>query len=159
MRISDMPIPDLLNSLCRRAENGCLLWQLSTYKKGYGSIALSRPDGRKSTIAAHRHIWQQLNGPVPDGLFVCHTCDTPLCCEPTHLFLGTTQENTMDKVHKGRAQGKLCAADIRKIFALRDNDLTQQAIADVMGVSRSLIGLILSKTRKYKSPRYQEFTC
>lgn len=41
-------------------------------------------------------------GDVGVGLFVCHHCDNPICVNPDHLFIGTTQDNTQDKVNKGR---------------------------------------------------------
>jgi hypothetical protein len=34
---------------------------------------------------------------------VCHTCDTPPCVNPLHLFLGTDKDNSDDKIAKGRA--------------------------------------------------------
>ena len=34
---------------------------------------------------------------------VCHTCDTPLCFNPNHLFIGTRAENNKDKSRKGRS--------------------------------------------------------
>ena len=38
---------------------------------------------------AHRIAWTIANGPVPDGLFVLRTCAGGICCNPSHLYLGT----------------------------------------------------------------------
>ncbi|MGC7464261.1 HNH endonuclease [Xanthomonas citri pv. citri] len=53
-------------------------------------------------VGAHRIAWQQAFGPIPEGLQVCHRCDTPACCNPAHLFLGTAMANMRDKYSKGR---------------------------------------------------------
>lgn len=38
----------------------------------------------------------------PGDLDVLHTCDTPLCVEPTHIYAGTHQQNMQDSVNRGR---------------------------------------------------------
>jgi hypothetical protein len=57
-------------------------------------------------------MWEATNGPIPPGLFVCHTCDVNYppgdftyrrCCNVAHLFLGTPKDNVDDMVAKGRA--------------------------------------------------------
>jgi len=49
-----------------------------------------------------RFIWEQMHGEIPSKMQVCHKCDNPKCINPEHFFLGTTQENTKDKVKKDR---------------------------------------------------------
>jgi hypothetical protein len=47
--------------------------------------------------------WQLTHGIIPDGLFVLHHCDNPACCRPSHLFLGTAADNSLDMKTKGRS--------------------------------------------------------
>ncbi len=49
-----------------------------------------------------RRIYKLLVGPIPSGKCVCHHCDNPACCRPSHWFLGTNQENVQDSAKKGR---------------------------------------------------------
>ncbi len=52
----------------------------------------------------HRAAWRLMVGEIPAGLFVLHKCDNPLCCNPSHLFLGTQSDNMKDMWGKGRAR-------------------------------------------------------
>ncbi len=64
--------------------NGCLLHP-------------SQGAARKVNILRH--------GPMPAGLCVCHTCDTPACIKDGHHWRGTKAQNTQDAVAKGRHSG------------------------------------------------------
>ncbi len=77
--------------------DGCWEWQGSRNKLGYGITSL-----RGRAIRAHRVSWEIVNGPIPDGLLVCHRCDNPACVRPDHLFLGTQIDNLRDMRTKGR---------------------------------------------------------
>jgi hypothetical protein len=78
---------------------GCWLWAGAVLHTGYGAFRLNG-----ETTRAHRKAWELANGPVPDGLCVCHRCDVRLCCRPSHLFLGSYADNNADMAGKGRSR-------------------------------------------------------
>lgn len=87
----------------RKQEDGCWIWTGCTYNAGYGSVGWRyKPIGKRTMIAAHRAAWMLTNGPIPEGIDVCHTCDVRLCCNPKHLWLGTAKDNMADARRKGR---------------------------------------------------------
>jgi len=80
--------------------DGCWTWVGSVNRYGYGDFRLKR-----THALAHRVSFAMAYGPVPNGLFVCHRCDNPLCVNPVHLFAATHQDNMNDMVAKGRGRG------------------------------------------------------
>jgi hypothetical protein len=100
-----VPVADPLEVRFRRmvaagpgfGTDACWMWPGATDIKGYGRI---RAAGRM--ILAHRLSWTLQNGEIPVGMLVCHSCDVPGCVNPAHLFLGTNEDNIVDRMRKGR---------------------------------------------------------
>lgn len=90
---------------------GCWLWCGDETGGGYGRVSSSILGETRS----HRISWRLARGEIPDGLCVLHKCDTRLCVNPSHLFLGTRPENTADMMSKGRSYRKLSSADVEAI--------------------------------------------
>lgn len=84
----------------RGESDECWQWTGTKIPKGYGKISSGGHAGQ--TLLTHRVAWVLTNGPIPDGLFVCHRCDNPSCVNPHHLFLGTASDNMQDMHQKGR---------------------------------------------------------
>ena len=64
--------------------DGCWLWRGATTSqepgKDYGIVWT----GTKHVLA-HRFAYEHFVGPIPDGLTIDHTCETPRCVRPDHL--------------------------------------------------------------------------
>jgi hypothetical protein len=124
--------------------NSCWPWVGARNRFGYGTLGI----GGGKTSLAHREVWRLIIGAIPPGMCVCHSCDNPACCRPSHLFLGTPLDNARDKELKGRGnqpkgerhgRAKLTVEQVREIRASADS---QPKAAARYGVSHVLIGKI-----------------
>ena len=130
----------------------CWVWTANKTSQGYGVITVNHT----KQLYAHRVSWELHFGPVPSGKLVCHKCDNRACVNPTHLFLGTHQDNTTDMMTKKRnnpprgdrcAHSKLTAADVVEIRSLYRDGATQSSLAKKFLVSdRSIFAIIHGKT-------------
>lgn len=142
-------VRSLLGDKCY-VETGSDCWEAIGGKARHGYVLFYA--GGKRTLA-HRLAWQEANGPIPTGMFVCHHCDNPPCCRPDHLFLGTPGDNMRDMAAKGRGKrtfrpgvehpaAKLDPERVREIRGRLARGETQQSIADVYGVALTTISAV-----------------
>ena len=80
-----------------QAEEGCWLWQGMLLTQGYGCFKIAG-----KMLKAHRIAYTYAYGSIPEDLVICHTCDSPRCVKPVHLFAGTHKDNSADMMAKGR---------------------------------------------------------
>jgi hypothetical protein len=155
-------------------DDACWLWAGKNLVQGYGR--LDGPISGKKMLA-HRLAWTLTHGAIPDGLCVLHRCDTPLCVNPAHLWLGTRAENNADCNNKGRrnqAHGDACASrkyrdrmprgeqvnlakltteNIHEIRALAAAGTSSPKIAKAYSVDRSTIRNVLNGRTWFHVPQ------
>lgn len=131
-----------------RTHGECWLWKGANRKTdGYGVFSVN-----SKQWLTHRLAWCATHSEgIPPGLQVCHTCDTPLCINPNHLFVGTTQVNTADRHNKDRdyhakgeksGRSKLTDDQARQIKELRKNGQRVTDLAIIFNVSKATVSEI-----------------
>jgi hypothetical protein len=115
-----------------------MLWYRSVHVRGVKTLA-------------HRAAYTKRYGPIPEGMFVLHGCDTKACANPDHLYLGDHKQNMADAAAHGRmaraeqsGPAKLTWEVVRRIRAEAGNGESQRAIGARVGLSQSNISAILS---------------
>jgi len=140
--------------------SGCWIFMGATNDFGYGVVGAG---GRGvSNDRAHRITYKHFKGEIPNGMFVCHSCDVPSCCNPEHLFLGTPKDNVDDMVKKKRnskpprnphivgsvhSLAKLNESQVVEMRRLYACGKTQQSLAEIYGVARQTISKVVNNKR------------
>jgi hypothetical protein len=124
----------------------CWEWTASKFKDGYGAFSVSG-----KILPAHRFAYTLTKGPIPDGLFVLHSCDNRACVNPAHLRVGTDADNKQDVVERKRLAGvrngyaKLSEAEVVEIRNSYSAGERQQAIATRYGITQACVSYIINR--------------
>ena len=131
------------------SESGCWIWKAGARPNGKGVLYPRHWTDDKKSTGAHRFSFELMHGAIPNGMYVCHKCDTPMCVNPDHLFIGTHHENMNDMVRKkrsfiGRGENKKGRSKLTNWQAdqIRKTDISQQKLAAMFGVSQTTISRI-----------------
>jgi hypothetical protein len=134
------------------SDDQCWLWTGTKSSYGYGQICASRNPIRFKL--AHRLSYEIHKGPIPPTANVVrHSCDTPLCVNPNHLYAGTQADNLADMDAKGRRRtgSRVGAMNGRAVvtpddvYKIRQSDESYAKLAKTFGVSRGTIASIVKR--------------
>jgi hypothetical protein len=146
-------VREVLEASYTKVDGYCWLWTGGT-SHGYGQMRVREAWGT-SPVYAHRVSYLLAHGPIPAGMEVCHTCDTPLCVYPGHFFLGTQSDNHADMVAKKRhgigaanGQAKLSDADVVRIREMAAEGRHQGQLAVLFKIKESQVSRIISGKRR-----------
>jgi hypothetical protein len=144
--------------VAKQGEEACWEWIGTKHKKGYGSIR-----NADKMEKAHRVAYEMSKGPIPKGLLVCHKCDNPGCVNPTHLFVGTNDDNMQDMVAKGRASRQrttniLTREQAKAVYDVRYS-VSATALAKEYSVAKPTIYAIWSQRNWKEFSGEQEQQC
>lgn len=122
---------------------GCWEWLAS---KNQARRGIYNPRGAKKlgvSSLAYRVSWIIHYGELPEGSQVLHSCDNPTCVNPQHLFLGTSKDNTLDMLKKGRG-GKSKLTSVQ-VISIRSDERPRRVIAKEYGITLNMVQKIKAK--------------
>ena len=79
---------NLMDQVHFEPNSGCWLWDGPVNAGGYG---------RLNKRAAHRLSWEEHRGPIPEGMYVCHRCDTPPCINAVAVAMAEAEAERKTK--------------------------------------------------------------
>ena len=120
--------------------NCCWIWPLAKDNLGYGAVYIG-----KTRWKVHRLAYTIEYGTIPDGLFVCHKCNNPSCCNPEHLYLATNSQNLKDAARDGLTahQWKFSKADCEEMRRLHSSGTSLRSIGRMFRTNHKTVGSIV----------------
>lgn len=98
-------------------KTGCWLWHGHMAPDGYGRVRLG-----PSKVHAHRAVYMEYKGHIPDGLQIDHLCCVRNCVNPEHLEAVTSRVN-------GLRSASFAAKNARKTHCKNGHPLSGENLA------------------------------
>lgn len=119
----------------------------------------------KRTLIASRFSYSLVFDDIPQGFFICHHCDNPICVKPSHLFAGTPKDNAQDCLIKNRKNSPKgnkhtwSILDEKQVMYVLEQyylrGMLEKEIARILKVSRGAIhGIVKGKNWKHIWGKY-----
>lgn len=136
-----------------RSKDECWNWLGIITPKGYGHFRVTS----KGMTRSHRFSYEIAFGKIPDGFLVLHKCDNRKCVNPSHLFLGTNDDNMKDMARKGRGRTlirlgedspvhKLTLKDVMEIRELYSTgQYTYLQLSDRFNITYQHVGSVVTR--------------
>ena len=123
----------------------CIEWTGTIGADGYGKKWNNK---KRNWVQAHRWVYEQSVGPIPDGLMIRHLCHNKKCVNPDHLEPGTMKENRADDIAAGKDwfNGELNPN-------AKLSNIQRQEIIDAKPVGKPPYGYIRDIAKKYDIDR------
>lgn len=117
----------------------CFIWSGKLNNKGYGKVVL---DARMQY--AHRAMYEQEVGPIPEGLEIDHRCRNRACVNPSHL------EPVLHPVNQRR--GKNAKITEAQAEMIRNDSRSDAVIAREYGLDSSYVWRLKAGKRRRRLP-------
>lgn len=122
----------------------CWNWTGCLINSGYAQISTNNKD-----ILVHRIMYQYIHGNIPtDKPLILHRCDNRKCCNPLHLYAGTHQNNTDDRIKRNPAawipgsKGKISELTDQHILEIRSAKESNRILSERYNVNLIIIHYI-----------------
>lgn len=147
-------------------DTGCWIWAMATsvpsgkYIRGYITV-------KNKQYIAHRWIYEQYIGKIPEKYDLHHKCENTLCVNPIHMepkhesehmsYHNTGIEHSIERKYK-EAKGhkrKLTNNEVNELITLKNEGKTYKFLENRFGVAPGTIHRLWSKDG-YASDRYEK---
>jgi hypothetical protein len=123
------------------SSNGCWLWTGALSSQGkYPGFT----DSDGSFVYAHRMMFENTYGPIPEGWHVHHVCNNRRCIRPDHLEAISPEKHRA--IHAAEFAKKRASRGAY-FLTLKESGLSVRFIADLMGLTAVTIYAYLRQAR------------